>query len=339
MNTTKLLSIIIPAYNVAPYIGKCLDSCLNQDIPHEHYEIIVVDDGSKDDTALVVKQYCNEYPNISYHYQENAGQGVARNVGLSYATGEYIWFVDSDDWIRENCINSLLDYVRKLQLDICLFPVAKVDGERKNIKDDFAHFNEIAYSLDEFAEMGKMTYSPCNYLFLRVLSSSNNICFLSGIYHEDIEFNTRLIMEATRIGHYKSSEGLYYYRYTREGSTMNNRSEPSLRKHILSLFIVLKSMRNTYTQAQEGAYKSLLATTHNSLFLTALIPIFETCDLPNKDQLYREYAKEYQFEYLKPKKGLSKVDIMSPFRYSLALTTRLQRTFQSFRALINHTRF
>ena len=145
-------------------------------------------------------------------------------------------------------------------------------------------------------------------------------------------------MEATRIGHYKSSEGLYYYRYTREGSTMNNRSEPSLRKHILSLFIVLKSMRNTYTQAQ-GAYKSLLATTHNSLFLTALIPIFETCDLPNKDQLYREYAKEYQFEYLKPKKGVSKVDIMSPFRYSLALTTRLQRTFQSFRALINHTRF
>ena len=192
----------------------------------------------RDSTALVVKQYCNDYPNISYYYQENAGQGVARNVGLSYATGEYIWFVDSDDWIKERCIKSLLDYVKKLQLDICLFPVTKVDGEKKYIKDDFAHFDEIAYSLDEFAKMGKMTYSPCNYLFLRVLSSSNNICFLSGIYHEDIEFNTRLIMEATRIGHYKSSEGLYYYRYTREGSTMNNRSEPSLRKHILSLFIV-----------------------------------------------------------------------------------------------------
>lgn len=93
-------------------------------------------------------------------------------------------------------------------------------------------------------------------------------------------------------------------------------------------------MRNTYTQAQ-GAYKSLLATTHNSLFLTALIPIFETSDFSNKGQLYHEYAKEYQFEYLKPKKGLSKVDIMSPFRYSLALTTRLQRTFQSIRAFIN----
>lgn len=338
MNTTKLLSIIIPAYNVAPYIGMCLDSCLNQDIPQEHYEIIVVDDGSKDDTALVVKQYCNEYPNISYHYQENAGQGVARNVGLSYATGEYIWFVDSDDWIKERCIKSLLDYVRKLQLDICLFPVTKVDGEKKYIKDDFAHFNEIAYSLDEFAEMGKMTYSPCNYLFFRALSSSNDICFLSGIYHEDIEFNTRLIMEATRIGHYKSDEGLYYYRYTREGSTMNNQSEPFLRKHILSLFIVLKSMRNTYTQAQ-GVYKSLLATIHNSLFLTALIPIFETCDLPNKDQLYRERAKEAQFKYLKPNRGLSKVDIMSPFRYSLALTTRLQRTFQSLRILINRMSF
>lgn len=124
----------------------------------------MVDDGSKDDTALVVKQYCNEYPNISYYYQENAGQGVARNVGFSYATGEYIWFVDSDDWIKDNCIKSLLDYAHKFELDICLSRHQRFGMEGKYVKDDFAQCEERTYTLEEFASFGRITYSPWNYI-------------------------------------------------------------------------------------------------------------------------------------------------------------------------------
>ena len=97
------LSIIIPMYNVEPYIEKCLLSCLNQNIPHADYEIIVVNDGSPDGSLGIARRIASTVDNMLIVSQENGGLSAARNKGLSYAKGEYVWFVDSDDWIEENC--------------------------------------------------------------------------------------------------------------------------------------------------------------------------------------------------------------------------------------------
>ena len=97
-----ILSIIIPVYNVEKYVEKCIRSCENQDIPKENYEVIVVNDGSPDGSLAIVERLANEFSNIKVINQENKGLSMARNTGLEAAKGEYVWFVDSDDWIEEN---------------------------------------------------------------------------------------------------------------------------------------------------------------------------------------------------------------------------------------------
>lgn len=101
------LSIIIPVYNVANYVGKCLDSCLEQNVKMTDYEIIVVNDGSVDNSLEVVNLYINR-PNINVISQNNSGLSAARNAGMKIAKGEYIWFVDSDDWIESGILEHIL---------------------------------------------------------------------------------------------------------------------------------------------------------------------------------------------------------------------------------------
>ena len=95
------LSIIIPMYNAALYIGNCLDSIFSSGLTDEEFEIIVVNDGSKDQGPDIVARYMQSHSNISYFTQENQGQSTARNYGVRMAKGEYIWFVDADDAVNE----------------------------------------------------------------------------------------------------------------------------------------------------------------------------------------------------------------------------------------------
>lgn len=101
------LSFIVPVYNAERYLPDCLDSLLNQDIPLEDYEIICVNDGSKDGSLSVLKNYRSRFPNIVILDKENGGVTTARNAGLSAARGDYLWFVDSDDFIKENVLGRL----------------------------------------------------------------------------------------------------------------------------------------------------------------------------------------------------------------------------------------
>ena len=107
------LSIIIPAFNAASYIEKCVRSCEKQDVKKDEYEVIIVDDGSTDNTKDCVKTLQKEFSNIIYIFQENARQGAARNNGLRIAKGVYIWYVDADDWIEENCLGEILRRIEK----------------------------------------------------------------------------------------------------------------------------------------------------------------------------------------------------------------------------------
>lgn len=101
------LSIIIPVYNAEKYIAECLDSCLEQDIGRDEYEIICVNDGSKDESPAILRQYAEKYENIVVHDQKNGGVCAARNAGLTLAKGDYIWFVDADDLIQPNILSTL----------------------------------------------------------------------------------------------------------------------------------------------------------------------------------------------------------------------------------------
>lgn len=111
------LSFIVPVYNTEKYLTECLDSLLEQDIPKEDYEIICINDGSTDGSLEILRSYKNAQPNIRIVDQKNAGLSAARNAGLSVACGEYVWFVDSDDFIQRNCLASLYRLALQEQCD------------------------------------------------------------------------------------------------------------------------------------------------------------------------------------------------------------------------------
>jgi glycosyltransferase involved in cell wall biosynthesis len=111
------LSIIIPFFNVEKYIAECLESVYNQDIPEEEYEVICVNDCSPDHSRDIVLQYQQKHPNlILIEHEENKMLGAARNTGLRAARGEYVWFIDSDDYIEKNILGKLLSKLLRISL-------------------------------------------------------------------------------------------------------------------------------------------------------------------------------------------------------------------------------
>lgn len=108
-----ILSIIIPVYNVENYVEHCITSCLKQNILISEYEIIIVNDGSTDNSLFIAEKTATGHPNIKIISQCNKGLSMARNKGLSLAQGDYIWFVDSDDYIEENCLKQIIETCKK----------------------------------------------------------------------------------------------------------------------------------------------------------------------------------------------------------------------------------
>lgn len=122
------ISVIIPVYNVAPYLPQCLDSVLNQD--HQNLEVILIDDGSKDESGLICDRYAARDSRIRVIHQPNAGAAAAKNAGLRVATGEYLSFVDSDDYLEPNVYGYMLEVLKEEKADAAQFAFREVYKNR-----------------------------------------------------------------------------------------------------------------------------------------------------------------------------------------------------------------
>lgn len=205
-NSNKKLSIIIPVYNVEKFISRCLDSCLNQDIDKDEYEIIVVNDGSPDGSLDIILEYAKIHDNIKIVNRDNGGLSAARNEGLKYATGEYLFFVDSDDWIAQNCLSKLLDILSKEKPEILIISAATVCDDRIKRYTPIYDF-DILSGPEAFAKF----LSPCAPFSIvsRLFFSENNFKFYEGIFHEDSELIHRVHYSAKKICF--TNEIIYYY--------------------------------------------------------------------------------------------------------------------------------
>ena len=123
-----LISVIVPVYNVEKYLKRCVDSIINQS--YQYLEIILVDDGSKDRSSELCDKYAERYQNIKVVHKKNAGLGYARNTGLEIATGKYVAFVDSDDYIAGNMISNLYNDIKKSNADACIGGFCRVCGNK-----------------------------------------------------------------------------------------------------------------------------------------------------------------------------------------------------------------
>lgn len=201
------LSIIIPMYNVELYIEKCLLSCLKQDIPSNDYEIIVVNDGSPDNSLTIAQRIAEKEGNIHIVSQPNGGLSAARNKGLSLAKGEYVWFIDSDDWIEENCLSKLVCLCRDVDVIAISYNIVE-NNRNKEFKTKHAKLGK------ELLSKGSFIPAPF-YIMRHEFLLTKRLLFFQGIYHEDLEFTPRMLYLADKI---VTTEQCVYYYLQRENS-------------------------------------------------------------------------------------------------------------------------
>lgn len=203
------LSIIVPIYKVEDYIIRCMEGILHQDL--DDYEVIAVDDGSPDRSIEILQAYLNEHPAEAARVQiirkENGGLSDARNAGLAVATGEYIWFVDSDDTIAENCLGALYKVAARENLDLLMFDEQNIDQEhgilRERVEDyRTGRLDEVIRSgIDLFIELRRrrLFYGFAQgYWIRRQVLMDNNLWFYKGIHHEDELFTPQAMHYATQ---------------------------------------------------------------------------------------------------------------------------------------------
>lgn len=215
------LSIIIPVYNVEKYLLRCLNSCANQDIASADYEIIIVNDGSPDESKVIAEEFVAKHPNARLINQENGGLSVARNNGLKEACGKYVWFVDSDDWIESNCLNEIVEKMDSGNLDMLQIGYLEAYDDGRTIPSNRGFFE----GCNAGREVMKSIYVPAPAQFTiyrRNFLTKYDLTFFPKIYHEDAEFKPRALFYSQRFA--SLNKHVYYYYQRPKGSIMSSYS-------------------------------------------------------------------------------------------------------------------
>ena len=197
------ISIIVPAYNAEKYIKKCLDSLINQ--TKKELEFIIINDGSKDKTEEIIKSYTDS--RIKYYKNPNQGIGKTRNFGIEKATGKYLIFLDSDDFLEDDCCEKLFEKVEKDHLDIviCDFYKEWEDGRKEEIHTPFFENSSLKENPDIITEY----LSPWAKIYKRELIEKNKIRFVEDTKYEDAPFVIEALDRAKQIG--KIEDCLFHY--------------------------------------------------------------------------------------------------------------------------------
>jgi glycosyltransferase involved in cell wall biosynthesis len=234
------ISIIIPVYNVEKYLRRCIESILSQSI--NDFEVILVNDGSSDQSGSIADEYkskANDQRIIVIH-KENGGVSSARNAGLSVASGDYVWFVDGDDWIEPNALEEILSEIENLEVDLVVFGNARVGKNIRLVnsltlnKPGLYNF-EILDFYKNYYFSNKVGFVPWNKIYRREVIRNNHILFdTEEAFGEDLLFNLYFYLNINTICF---SNGVYYNYYVREGSAERT---PSKQRHIQQMRIFEK---------------------------------------------------------------------------------------------------
>lgn len=253
------LSIIVPAYNVADYIEKCIHSLEDQDIPKEDYEIIVTNDGSPDDCQAIVERLQKEFSNIVLINQENQGVSMARNNAIAAAKGKYIMPIDPDDYVLPNTLAKELDYADLHNLDVLYLGFEVFDEKGKSIwQTNYSGLHEKIYDGVEgyFAHRGNQVKDPDRswaILYKSEMLIKHCLQYPEGVpFLEDGCFLINTFAVAERVGF---SDTIFYQRTTCEGSATVSGvfySEMAINGFIqAALNLKSFSAKNTLTKPQQ----------------------------------------------------------------------------------------
>lgn len=256
-----MLSVIIPVYNVENYLNECLDSVTSQTL--DDMEIICIDDGSTDNSPDILKEYSKKDKRIKIITKENGGQATARNLGIKEAQGEYIAFVDSDDFIEPTMFEKLYTKSKDNNLDIAMCKIATYDNQTEEIKNNvwyymlgvFRDFEKGIFNHKDTKEFTcHIAVTPYNKIYKTTLLKENNILFPEGLIFEDEKFFYDTYLRAKRVS--IVDEFLYYYRINRKGSTVDTIKD----NDFSDIVPISKLIRETFKETDNYEdYKILLS--------------------------------------------------------------------------------
>lgn len=284
------VSVIIPVYKVEAYINQCVDSVLIQS--YHNLEIILVDDGSPDNCPEICDEYERQDMRIKVIHKKNGGLSDARNSGLEMATGEYVMFLDSDDyWDDTDAVKKLIEIVNNHpDADVVYFQRHKFieDHRISNEIHNIAFINGMkkAEALKYLISNAYFMPSACNKLIRREILTENKIVFQKGIVCEDIDWNFALTLHAEHL--YGINNNFYAYRTDREGSITNTIGH----KNIDNLLWVIEKWAQKFRDEENEVNNLLLS--YCTYQLSIAMGFIYNIDPAYRKDLYRR-AKELQF--------------------------------------------
>lgn len=292
------ISFIVPVYNTGLYIKKCLDSIINQTFKEE-IEIILIDDGSTDNSDELIKEYIeknNSKDIIKYYTKENEGIAKTRNFGIDKANGEYIFFVDSDDYIDKETIKKLKPYIDE-DIDMIKFKLQRIDKNNNILeKVDGPIFTKISgeEAFNKLYSEDVLLDSPCVYVIKRNLFTQNNFKF-NRTYHEDFGLIPLIILKAKSF--VSIPDYLYYYVQGENSITRNDDYNKTIKKFEDALY--------HYDNAIEKIDKMNLnrkSKENAKIFYTnaVILKLYEIKE-EDKNKFIKEIEKRKMYKNIKPR--------------------------------------
>ncbi|MCS0826785.1 glycosyltransferase family 2 protein [Cytobacillus firmus] len=266
------ISIIVPIYNVEEYLNRCLDSIINQ--TYENLEIILINDGSTDNSYFIAEYYKNLDSRVILINQENGGQAKARNIGIKISTGDYLLFVDSDDWIDEDCVKLCLESALDAKSDLVVFDIRLI--KQNGIK--YEEFDLTIYNSHS---------GPCNKLYKKELW--NGKIFPENVWYEDLGIIPIIVGKCKN--KVKLNKPLYNYDFTRQCSQSHQIDKERNSDIMQMLDLVYKELKN-------DEYEPELEYLFIKHLVSGLILRKATLIKNNKD---RNYIIENALNYLEGK--------------------------------------
>lgn len=248
------ISVIVAMYNVESYIDRCLSSLANQTF--ENFEIIVVNDGSTDGSGETANSFANIYENVTVYNKTNGGLSSTRNYGLTKAKGQYVLFIDGDDFVEPTFLEKMYKQMVEKNLDVVISKfIFYYEQSKKSIETPYElDENQLLNSeqaLNDFF-IGKITGHVWNKLIKKDILLKNHLSFKEGIFYEDAPFTIKLLLICDRIGFV--NEGLYYY-VQREGAITKQTTIKHLNDHLYIFECIAKNVPTEFLVRSNENYQ------------------------------------------------------------------------------------
>lgn len=293
MNESVKVSVIVPIYNVEKYIGKCILSIIEQ--TYKNIEIILVDDGSLDDSGNIADEYATRDNRIKVLHKTNAGVSAARNSGLDAATGDFVCFSDGDDYVMPNYVEHLLKLCLTYHADVAYTVDMYTTFHNEHIAN-----NQVKVITPEDATENILCYKipigVYSKLFNREFLVKNNIRFLEDVYiGEGFNFNTACFQRANKV--VMSNERIYFYRRDNEASAMTKfkaaKCQMALKAiDIIKENLVLKSARieNAWTFAYWHTHFDMYCWIVNAKAKNENVELYKKCRYVSQSKAYIAFS-------------------------------------------------